>query len=168
MSQWVNKSMSQWVNESTNLKDESHYSHYSHESCESDREQAFTQEYISKGNSVLVPNNSRDRTHICDFNKELVKTIKRYHLIHVFSMLLQYISMFHPPFNLTLSSRDHHKNHRKNHLKNHHKIITETSLRVVKVLKYSSTKCSRRSTRFDFQCQIVPNILDQRCTWSPS
>jgi hypothetical protein len=48
----------------------------SQKSCESDQEQAFPQEYSSKGNSVLVPNNSRDRTHIYDFSKdESVKTI---------------------------------------------------------------------------------------------
>jgi hypothetical protein len=88
-SQWVNESMSQWVNESTNLKDENHKSNESPESYESDREQAFPQEYSSNGNSVLVPNNSQDQTCIYDFsNGESVKTIIWYQFIHVFSMFL--------------------------------------------------------------------------------
>jgi hypothetical protein len=61
------------------LKDESHESNESnesHESCESDREQAFPQKYTFNDNSVLVPNNSRDRIHIYDFSKgESIKTI---------------------------------------------------------------------------------------------
>jgi hypothetical protein len=97
------------------MKVKSHEIHESHESCESDWEQAFPQEYSSNGNFVLVSNNSRDRMHIYDFSKdESVKTINWYQLVRVFSM-------FHTPFNLTLSSRDHRKNHLKNHRKNHRK-----------------------------------------------
>jgi 6-phosphogluconolactonase (cycloisomerase 2 family) len=57
-------------------KVKSQESQESNESYESDQEQAFSQEYSSKSNFVLVPNNSQDRTYIYDFSKdESVKTI---------------------------------------------------------------------------------------------